>query len=308
MFGYDVCSTFIRHNRQLVNDRRMVNLSNVAIFVLATTKSNMGGQKQDYHSYFESRILPISHTYGAWFDHLFFVMGANLFDYEFIQANCIVSSTRRLAPHSPQTPFRNAIELYTCNTGAKQKGLKATTHFNVLWTANCTGEYFGLGPTCRCQEAMRYFNTAPPLHSAEWFVFTDDDVHLRPHAVVSMLNELSNRSDVQKPVAVVAPTVLRDFGFSKAATQGCKIPGVHQFLCAQPAFINKSVPADFTACVDLLQGGHGAAQGCSGCERLDGAAAGVGRLARHPPGRAAVDARRPRTEFAKVPLKYSFWL
>jgi hypothetical protein len=62
-------------------------------------------------------------------------------------------------------------------------------YVNILYTGNCTGEYFGIGPVCRCQEAMRFFNT----HLAnlfEWFVFIDDDVFMRPVSLLTMLHQI----------------------------------------------------------------------------------------------------------------------
>ena len=251
----------------------MVNLGSIAVFILSTTKINMGGFKQDYASFYESRILPIANTWGSVLPHLYFVMGTNKFDYQFLSTNCVMKSTRRrLAPHTPQTDSRNVLELYTCNQKLEDRRIHAnltsastlsnietsvlsrSTQFNVLFTANCTGEYFGMGPTCRCQEAMRYYMTEPSLAKVDWFLFLDDDTYIRPYSLVALLNRLesANGDGIHKiqsdqPIALVSPANLRNFDFSKGwkGMYDCDIKGVHEFLVAQPALLNRY------ACISL---------------------------------------------------------
>jgi hypothetical protein len=53
---------------------------------------------------------------------------------------------------------------------------------------NETGEYYGLGPTCRCQETMRYYYYLNDIHkSFDWFIFMDDDIYIRPYSLLSFL-------------------------------------------------------------------------------------------------------------------------
>ncbi len=205
--------------------------------------------------------------------YLYFVFGTNTNDFNFLQQFCnkdSMAKSRRLTPHTPQTSSRNAVDLYSCNTfnisnnsgSYNETVLSHTTpySFKVLYMANCTGEYFGSGPTCRCQESMRYFNTAQQLRDVEWFVFIDDDIYLRPYALASMLGEISptanannNNSDnkvhaelrhnvnIDGPVALVAPVIPRNFEFSKAWRNiaNCTVPKVHDFFMAQPAILNR---------------------------------------------------------------------
>ena len=327
----------------------MVNFEDVAVFLLATTRPNgRPGSQQTYPTYYESRILPIRETWGAYFPHLYFVFGTNKFDYEFLTKRCHIvdhdignegsgdmdegagisrnsarggfetsdlissserdtlspiptnttdkadttsasSSHRRLLAREPQTSTKHSTEVYSCpvskteveqqrrrrneafseasdlrslsstpDTAAaapppppppplppsttsgsfssaskvassSRSGRGETLHgagtsdasdepggadpvfeWRALWVGNCTGEYFGIGPTCRCQEALRFFSRPPsagnpwnrgtrgnPLYQQqqqqepEWFVFIDDDMHFRPYSLVSLLHGVS---------------------------------------------------------------------------------------------------------------------
>jgi hypothetical protein len=124
---------------------------------------------------------------------------------------------RRLKAHIPQTPYINRTDLYNCPvkvnianiTSDKQTSSSTTSlksralyHYSsrvdgggydlsikssvgALFVHNCTGEYFGWGPACRCQEAMRFFYKSLP--TARFFMFMDDDVYIRPFAFVEAL-------------------------------------------------------------------------------------------------------------------------
>jgi hypothetical protein len=105
----------------------------------------------------------------------------------------------------------------------------------VLRAANCTGEYFGIGPTCRCQEMLRFFLQSPPPTGGvggvggagggwEWFMFVDDDVYVRPYALHSFLAAVQAKlrrhqhsSQQHLPLPVVLMT-----GKDKAQTRGFK--------------------------------------------------------------------------------------
>jgi hypothetical protein len=134
--------------------------------------------------------------------NLFFVFGTNKYDNDFLQRRCYEvegpswsafslssssspdSSHRRrsLKAHVEQTPSRDRLETHKCPirrtetyTFQKQKRLPYQSqsaavptiiendrNITILRAANCTGEYFGIGPTCRCQEMLRYFLQSPP--------------------------------------------------------------------------------------------------------------------------------------------------
>ena len=105
-------------------------------------------------------------------------------------ASSEVSPHRILKVRSPQIELEHSLDLYRCpihandmhyfrsidkhlnltesktslngnnsdDRGSESGGPSSNSvlEFNVLLARNCTGEYFGYGPTCRCQEAMRY--------------------------------------------------------------------------------------------------------------------------------------------------------
>ena len=126
---------------------------------------------------------------------------------------------RRLGPKTKQAPLENVRYVYECDYSkrlptphqeAKSKQSKqskqtemsrslslalavqpsssssslpssGSSTLNVLYTGNCTGEYFGYGPACRCQEAMRFYlyNTRLTRSSA---INTRDAMELQSEA------------------------------------------------------------------------------------------------------------------------------
>lgn len=93
------------------------------------------------------------------------------------------NSNRQLKVRSPQVKLEHSMDLYRCpvtardlfyfrsaadeslnnlttitsstNKSSEEVSAGSILEFNALLARNCTGEYFGYGPTCRCQEAMR---------------------------------------------------------------------------------------------------------------------------------------------------------
>jgi hypothetical protein len=110
--------------------------SSIAIFILATTISF------NNYNYWDRRIQPISNTWGKQFTKLYYVMGTNMHDKIFLERNCIISHGRRLRPHFPQTKTSDELLTYLCPIESPENYT-----INVLFMANCTGEYFGLGNT-----------------------------------------------------------------------------------------------------------------------------------------------------------------
>ena len=240
----------------------MVNFQDIAVFILATTRTN-GRYKQDYPTYFESRIVPIRETWGQLFPSLYFVFGANKADYNFLNQQCRSNeNNRKLLSRDKTIPLQNVVTPYTCpiyeveshyktgdsNDKSKLQSQALLYEFNALWTGNCTGEYFGYGPTCRCQESMRYFYTDPSFKSKEWFIFMDDDIYFRPYALQSMLSTLSSNKaiKVDGPLAVVSASKYRAFQFSKRGPSNstdeehsCRNSNVYDFPLAQPAIMNR---------------------------------------------------------------------
>ena len=121
---------------------------------------------------------------------------------------------RKLIPRAKQVDSQNVTLEYVCNYGSYYKLMpefedrvafsqelpssmkwiapEATNkRLDVLMVHNCTGEYFGRGPTCRCQESMRYYyhhsQPGKKFEKVEWFAFIDDDLYVRPYSLLSLL-------------------------------------------------------------------------------------------------------------------------
>ena len=227
----------------------MAVVSNITVFVLATT------------ALFD-RMEDIQKTWGSVFPHLFFVFGTNRIDNLFLtkRGGCVESSIgkrlllrhrRRLAKvyrAGQQTKPRDSLELYTCR-------LRDGDLYNVLYAANCTGEYYGIGPTCRCQAAMRFFllNANMMFQYSQWFIFSDDDVYIRPFAVQKLLEYVNVNSPLNEPIALVSVTTNEGFRFSHIAALKsnnnaccsdsnlfCRLKTTFEFGFAQPAFLNRN--------------------------------------------------------------------
>lgn len=224
-------------------------LTSVAVFVLANTETAFRPSKIHEYHYFENRIKAIHDTWGSQIEHLFYVVGTNKYDYDFLHDhsnNChlvpeesrsdhmtkvdassvirtgIDSSTsmtagldshRRLAAHTPQIKSVNRFERYQCVIAPEASKLRYKKlmranltdntpseyitpnpePFQFLVTGNCTGEYYGYGPTCRCQESMRYYFQSRKLRNVQWYLFLDDDVYIRPVVLNSFLSTFLSR-------------------------------------------------------------------------------------------------------------------
>lgn len=174
----------------------------VAVFVLATTGSRRSptasnGAEEDYN-YLERRLLPLAESWGRFFPHLFFVLGTNEVDYNFTLRFCNATSRpgrekvevglggrregRRLVVRSKQVKKRNVVTELVC------RPLQSKREMRFLWTGNCSGEYFGMGPTCRCQESLRFFlrssssstSSSTGFDAIEWFIFVDGEEPFKP--------------------------------------------------------------------------------------------------------------------------------
>lgn len=163
----------------------MSGASSIAIFLLATTLRNS----------IDNRIVPIAATWGAGFEHLYFVMGTNIVDKKYLDSSCEIQPilSHRLLARAPQLQPQNELLEYQCIPG----GLP----IRVLFTANCTGTYFGIGPTCRCQESMRFFWTAPRFRDTQWFMFIDDDLYIRRLPLMTMLSGFNDR--LHEPISII---------------------------------------------------------------------------------------------------------
>jgi hypothetical protein len=293
-----------------------MNFSSIAIFILATTAINTRFTPQDYPTYFESRILPITQTWGSFFPHLYFVFGTNQFDFQFLKSKC--SSTipkttessslpstehindlheveriadvahkkkkrgekgrRKLVPHTPQMSPNNKTYLLYCArqfgdgkytklknlTNVPQESLSSAAvqsyftylhnrklPWKALYVGNCTGEYFGSGPTCRCEEAIRYFlnHEQTTFREVKWMIFMDDDVYLRPFAFSSFLSQFENThlQPSNRAVTLISSDARHEIRNAKHKkfqnyTDSCNRLFQNSFHLAQPAIFNRLVP------------------------------------------------------------------
>ena len=212
----------------------------IAVFILGTTKVI---QKE---STYTARLLQISSTWGSYFPNLYYVFGTNVFDHEFLTDRCkkIDHKNRHLLARTPQTVSRNETVLYRCNEDADPPQRNISSTLKVLWIGNCTGEYFGIGPSCRCQESMRYYLTASHLKHTQWFLFMDDDVYIRPYSLLSFLNALNVKYEniLSTAFAIVSAIENPSFEFSKRWQQlypDCHFNGSDGFPLAQPIIMTR---------------------------------------------------------------------
>lgn len=246
----------------------MVSFETLAIFILATTTPN-GRFQQDFRTYYESRLLPIQETWGSLFPNIVHVFGTNAFDHDFLIKRCHSLDHRRLIPHTRQIPIKHEYSLYDCPIYQKDfyelhENNVTNYHSNynihfinkddivlnmkVLWVGNCTGEYFGSGPTCRCQESMRYFLNSYQYKIINWFAFIDDDIYFRPFGVLRMLKDIeNNRTMMNKPLALVPAKKYYSFTFSQAKIDvngtlrrhNCSGEEAYSYAFAQPVIMNR---------------------------------------------------------------------
>lgn len=245
----------------------MVSFTDIAIFILATTTRN-GRHPQNYSTYYESRITPISLTWAKLFPLTFFVFGTNEFDFQFLSDRCrlkesyphhLGSDHRFLRPSSPQQPPVDRYQLFDCPVStvpSDQFSDYYNTHpnnqsFQALYVGNCTGEYFGSGPTCRCQESMRYFLHHPTrFEGVPWFMFMDDDIYLRPHVFIGLMDKFhQNYTSSYVPIGIIAATksagvknikLKQDNGTYAPLPSECVNLLSSSFFYAQPAILSRS--------------------------------------------------------------------
>ena len=120
-----------------------MNFSNIAIFILATTRIYYG--ISSYHR----RMVPIFNSYGNLFPYLYFIIGNSTLDYRFLS---------QLKCNFKGSIYADSLELYVCSTRMK-----------ILRAKHCLSSYFGSGPTCRCQVALQYFLKSSQLLTPPYF-------------------------------------------------------------------------------------------------------------------------------------------
>ena len=160
-------------------------IQNISIFLLATTLRNS----------YENRIIPIVSTWGQEYEHLYFVMGANAADKPFLDSQCKLFEYDHRRLNSGKQPWKGKLLQYNCPVPGYSPPAK------VLYTSNCTGSYFGYGPTCRCEESLRMYLYDSRFAAIDWFMFLDDDVYVRSTPLMALLDQFTPMQN--KPVAII---------------------------------------------------------------------------------------------------------
>ncbi|KAJ1448107.1 hypothetical protein M885DRAFT_623741 [Pelagophyceae sp. CCMP2097] len=207
----------------------------LAVIVLATSVEKQFQGKA--YSYFWDREVPMVQTWASGYDTKF-AFGTNTVDHKFVKAKCqaaILRQRRRLGPKPPQERPRDVVESYDCAEATR-----------VLYLANCTGEYMGLGPVCRCQESIRFWLYSKEYAETEWFMFVDDDNYFRPEA----LNALLEGFDSSKPLAFVGSTGPRGFARTFKRWEHCGHHCEYRWPWAQPCILSRGALEAFRPWID----------------------------------------------------------
>jgi hypothetical protein len=158
------------------------SLSSFAVFVLATSHIF------DNITSFDSRIIPIVQTWGSLFNRLFFVFGNHPYDAMILKQRCQrVSFVVSKGIFAQQN---NYIEEYRClyhKNISTHSYIHDKGEFHALRLGFCEGSYYGRGPTCRCEMSLKWYLNASTTASTDWFMFIDDDIYVRPHALGIMI-------------------------------------------------------------------------------------------------------------------------
>ncbi len=211
-------------------------------------------------------------------------------DYAYFLSNAHLSATEVIKNHKQQSavPLEPGVGLkydstarQSSNLDSRQTAVRRPNTVNALFTANCTGEYFGHGPACRYQESMRffYYHQEDLFAKTEWFIFIDDDLYMRPYSLQTLLNALSlqsahharvgvkmpvpnedsvhpiRRSPISStlPLAIISSEVPRGFEFSKKWDRkrfNCKIAGIHDLYLSMPVMLNIAAMKLLRAAID----------------------------------------------------------
>ncbi|KAJ8602036.1 hypothetical protein CTAYLR_002732 [Chrysophaeum taylorii] len=202
-----------------------LNASAVSIIVLSTSLVKENKATRPKYSYFFDRAVPLKRTWAREFE-VELAFGTNIFDSTFLAEHCeeLKKRRRELRIVHPQVPPRNVMETFECEASLR-----------VLYFANCTGEYMGLGPVCRCQESIRYWLQSPRFEKTKWFVFIDDDVYFRPQALLALLAGF----DESRPLGFVGAHGPRGLSLTRDRWKRCGDICAFRFPWAQPAILSK---------------------------------------------------------------------
>lgn len=130
----------------------MLSYEDVAVFILGTTAFFRG------QSSFDARIIPAYRTWGHTLPYLYYVFGNSPKDRKFlVHRGCEILPNDRTLSAGNNSHLSNErgnkyinIEMLECYAEESIRPLK------IIRFLDCSGGYYGDGPTCRCDEIISY--------------------------------------------------------------------------------------------------------------------------------------------------------
>ena len=207
--------------------------SEIAVHILATSKTKSGRAGGADYDYVEERLLAGARTWGRGFPRLSYIVGSS---------DDLDDMSTRLSAAGPcaKEPRDCGQRKNSRNGDGCDVSRLECSSFSVVRFRNCTSDYYGTsGPCCRCQESMRHMIHLMARGDAwKWWVFADDDMYMRAPAIVAMLS----KHDHNQPLAVVSDGQIRGLtpSFFRSRSPDCASPDcVFRFPWAQPAILSR---------------------------------------------------------------------
>lgn len=181
----------------------------IAIYVLSTSKGKrINGTHTEPLHWLHHRALPALDTWAKGFDRVVFVV---------------------------EKSFEGSAAGQACNPARDGTLVCPRLNNAHVLTAECTDEYRGAGPCCKCDAA--FVHAADAARPWDWVAFADDDVYFDP---ISTRHALSSAGDVDAPVAVVPQGSRRRPPFQASAKCRSAMPANYW---AQPAILSRGALA-----------------------------------------------------------------
>ena len=124
--------------------------SEIAVHILATSKTKSGRAGGADYDYVEERLLAGARTWGRGFPRLSYIVGSS---------DDLDDMSTRLSAAGPcaKEPRDCGQRKNSRNGDGCDVSRLECSSFSVVRFRNCTSDYYGTsGPCCRCQESMRH--------------------------------------------------------------------------------------------------------------------------------------------------------
>ena len=151
----------------------------IAIFILSAGTNNVRwkqaqekngrGASDNRITYYHTRALPAIDTFGQYFPHLYFVFAGD----------SRAHAERKIYHRCPIVEKTHDRSIVYCDQRY------------ILVGNRCKNQRKGfLGPCCRLEISLDFFldNMDSTFKAVQWWIFSDDDVYFRPHALVAALS------------------------------------------------------------------------------------------------------------------------